>query len=108
MFKMFCVPACALAVTQPVPIQPPHSAHASTQDIVNIYTQLFNFFYPASLWSGTKSRPRVKTQKPLYIKGQVVSVHIMIAHRGNRGTAPLILNLGTVWKRKDYFKLRPL
>ena len=23
--------------------RPPHSAHASTQDILNIYTQLFNF-----------------------------------------------------------------
>ena len=49
MFKMFCVLACALAVTQPVPTQTPHSAHASTHDTVNIYTQLFNIFYPASL-----------------------------------------------------------
>jgi hypothetical protein len=26
-----------------VPTRPPHSAHISTQDILNIYTQLFNF-----------------------------------------------------------------
>ena len=37
MFKMSCVPVCV------VPTRPPHSAHASTQDILNICTQLFNF-----------------------------------------------------------------
>jgi hypothetical protein len=26
-----------------VPTRPPHSAHASTQDILNVYTHLFNF-----------------------------------------------------------------
>ena len=31
-------------------------------------------------------------------KGKGVSMHVMKAHRGKRGIAPLILNLGIRWK----------
>ena len=40
-FSQFVAPTCFGRAC--VPSRPPHSAHASTQDILNIYTQLFNF-----------------------------------------------------------------
>jgi hypothetical protein len=34
----------------------------------------------------------------LKVKGKVVPVHNMKAYRGQRGIAPTILNLTTIWK----------
>jgi hypothetical protein len=47
-----------------------------------------------SLESGTS---RIKGRAWLSIKQEVITFHHMKAYRGNRGTAPLILNISTRW-----------
>jgi len=41
-------------------------------------------------------------------KGKFVRIHTLKAHRGSRGIAPLILNLGTGWRSAVNFTPRPV
>jgi hypothetical protein len=47
---------------------------------------------------GKREKPHKNQWLVLYKKGKVFLVHAMKAHRVSRGTAPLILNLGTRWR----------
>jgi hypothetical protein len=57
------------------------------------------YFYPLCCTSWTCRKTA---------RGKVVPLHAIKAHKGNGGTDPLILNLGTIWRWMLSFTLRPL
>ena len=53
-------------------------------------------------------RQNASSSRQIQVKRKVIIVHAIKAHRGSRGTAPLIFNLVITWRFSDYFTIRPL
>jgi len=89
-----------------------HALHANIHSVVllrfcpnnggfQFYSEVLNFSTTANGTIDDIWKPCYCSQIPGHSKGNAIHVYTMRGYRGNRGTAPLILNLGAGWTWVD-------